>query len=324
MTTIKSLTQDEVGILLTSAVHAPSMHNTQPWRFEIAGPVVDVLLDEERTLPAADAAGRLTRIGLGAAAFNVRVAAAMLGHESTVALEPDPARPDLVARIFLAERQAPAPGLGRLYGELSRRRTYRGPMLAQVVSPKVLGHLTEAARAETAELHWFDENQRAQLSRILREADELDLHDEDRLHEQARWIGGDRSGDGIPDSALGPLPARPAVFRDLSAGFDSPHRSQAVFEENPVVAVLSTSSEDDNAWLLAGMALQRVLLTATSYDLAASFLNQATEYPALRRQVQQLIGHPHWPQMIIRFGYPAEEGGNTARRPWQDSLNEWR
>jgi hypothetical protein len=34
----KALTDDEVGILLAAAVLAPSMDNTQPWQFEVAGP----------------------------------------------------------------------------------------------------------------------------------------------------------------------------------------------------------------------------------------------------------------------------------------------
>ncbi|HEY4569389.1 MAG TPA: hypothetical protein VIH10_07980, partial [Kribbella sp.] len=105
------LTDDEVDILLTAATHAPSMHNTQPWRFEVHGPVIDVLVDEERTLPVADPSARAARIGIGAAAFNVRVAAAMLGHESRLATDPDPARPEVVARLFLADRKAPVPQL---------------------------------------------------------------------------------------------------------------------------------------------------------------------------------------------------------------------
>ena len=61
MDTTKALTDDEVGILLAAAVHAPSMNNIQPWRFEVAGPVIDVRLDENLILLAADPAnGRMT------------------------------------------------------------------------------------------------------------------------------------------------------------------------------------------------------------------------------------------------------------------------
>ena len=323
MNSTTKLSADEVGILLSSATQAPSMHNTQPWRFEVEGSVVDVLLDEERELPAEDASGRLVRIGLGAAAFNIRVAAGMLGHEATFALRPDPARPELVARIFLADRQVPIPEFSRLYGELRRRHTYRGPMLAHEVSPRVLDLLDGAVHAERAGLHRLESGQLSALGDILRAADDLDLHAEDRLHERLHWIGGDRTGDGIPENSLGPLPARSGVVRDLSAGFDDPHRSQAVFEQRPLVVVLSTADEDERAWLRAGQALQRMLLVATSYDLAASFLNQPLEYADLRPKIRDLIGGRAWPQMIIRLGYPAHDSGRTPRREWHDSLDRW-
>jgi nitroreductase len=317
------LTDDEVGILLTAAVHAPSIHNTQPWRFEVHGPVIDVLLDEERVLAAADPAGRAARIGIGAAAFNLRVTAAMLGHESRVAANPDPQYPEVAARIFLAPRETPVPGLSSLYGEIRRRHTYRGPLLDHAVSSKVLRRLDEAAKAERAQLHWLGQSELTQLGSIVRRTDADDLHDEDRLHERQRWIGGDRSGDGIQESALGPLSARPGFVRDLSAGFDSIHRSQAVYETQPLIAVLSTRNEDTAAWVRAGQALQRVLLVATSYDLTASFLNQVLERTAPRFQVRDLIGDCFWPQMVIRIGYPAQSNGGTSRRNWRDSFDQW-
>ena len=317
------LTDDEVGILLTAAVHAPSIHNTQPWRFEIQGPVIDVLLDEERTLPVEDPAGRAARIGIGAAAFNIRVAAAMLGHESRVAANPDPARPEVAARIFLAGSKAPVPGLSNLYGELSRRHTYRGPLLDQTVPPKVLQQLDAAARTEGARLHWLGPAEVSELDELLRRTDAEDLHDEDRLHERLRWIGGDRPDDGIQENALGPLPARSAFVRDLAAGFDSPHRSQAVYETQPAIAVLSTPGEDTRAWVTAGLALERVLLVATSYDLVASFLDQVLERVKPRFQVRDLIGDHSWPQMVIRIGDPAHSNAHTARRDWRDSFDQW-
>ncbi|TCO20310.1 nitroreductase family protein [Kribbella steppae] len=324
MSTTSFVTEDEVGIMLAAAGQAPSMHNTQPWRFEINGSVIDVLLDTDRALPAADLSNRFVRVGLGAAAFNLRVAAAMLGHETTLAIDPDPAVPDVVVRIFLADRRVPVAGLASLYGEVSRRFTYRGPMVDRPMSPRLMQLLIEAATSEHAELRWLDDEQRAGLGPIVRSADDRDVHEEDRLHERLRWIGGDRTAEGVPDSVLGPLPARAGAVRDLSAGVDIPHREHAAFEPTPVIAVLATADDDERAWVRAGMALQRVWLTATSYELAASFLNQALEYPALRDQVRTLIGRDAWPQLIIRLGYPTEGSGLTPRRPWNETLDAWR
>jgi nitroreductase len=319
---IAELTEDEIGILLTAAVHAPSMHNTQPWRFEVHGPVVDVLLDEERGLPFEDVSGRGAHLGVGAAVFNIRVAAAMLGHRTRFATSPDPARPEIKARVYLDGRGTPVPDLSCLYGEVAQRHTYRGPLLDHPVHPGVRRELCEAARAEGAELHWLEPPAVSGLEVLLRQADAEDHYDEDRRQEREAWIGGDRSGDGVPERALGPQPVRPSFVRDLSAGFDSTRRSQAVYETTPAIAVLSTDDEDTDAWTRAGEALQRVLLVATSYDLRASFLDQLLERPAPRAQVRELIGG-RWPQMVLRIGYPAQSNGHTGRRNWRESFDRW-
>nr|WP_272954988.1 nitroreductase family protein [Kribbella shirazensis] len=265
----------------------------------------------------------MTCVGLGAAAFNLRVAAALLGHETTLAFEPDPAVPAVAVRVFLAERRVPVPGLSSLYSEVGRRHTYRGPMLDTPVPPEARQRLTAAAQAEGAQLHWLDGHQRTELSRILGIANERDVHDEDRLHERMHWIGGERDGDGVPDTALGPRAEAPAAVRDLGAGFDRADRGSAVFERKPAIAVLTTVAEDSHAWIRAGLALQHVLLTASSYDLGTSFLNQALEYADLRDEVRQLTGHTTWPQLIIRCGYPAHSSDHAPRRPWQATLGEW-
>jgi hypothetical protein len=289
----------------------------------VHGPVIDVLLDEERVLPVEDPSGRAAHIGIGAAAFNVCVAAAMLGRESRLAVDPDPARPEVTARIFLTERSTPVPGLSRLYGEVSRRHTYRGPLLEHRIPLKVQRLLNEAAHAEGAKLRWLDRADRSELGTLLRQTDTVELRDEDRLHERHLWVGSDRSGDGIPENALGPAAVRPAMVRDLFAGFDSPQRDRTIFETDPSIVVLSTRDEDATAWVRAGAALQRVLLVATSYDLAASFLDQLLEHPAPRFQVRELIGGQDWPHMVIRIGYPTQSFPHPSRRDWRDSFDQW-
>ncbi|QNE16975.1 nitroreductase [Kribbella qitaiheensis] len=318
------LSQDEIGLLISSAGTAPSMHNTQPWRFEINGPVVDVILDEARGLPAADRSGRLILIGLGAATFNLRVAAASLGYETTFATEPDPDRPDIVTRVFLGSRRSPTPSLAALYGELRRRHTYRGPMMDLDVPLRVRDRMAAAARSEGGDLRWLDAAGRRQLGGILRVADDLDLHDEDRLTERQQWVGGERDVEGVPADALGPLPIGPATVRDLSAGFERPGRGVAAFEQQPLIGILTTPGDRPSEWLRAGMALQHALLAATSYDLAVSFLNQAVEYIHLRSRVQELVGQGARPQVILRVGYPARASAGTPRRSWDRTVIQGR
>lgn len=327
MTTMKAngplLDRDQVGLLIRAAGTAPSMHNTQPWRFEINGPVIDVILDVDRSLPAEDQSGRLILIGLGAATFNLRVAAATLGFETTFATEPDPDRPDIVTRVFLGSRQTPAPPLASLYGELGRRHTYRGPMTSVTVPALVRELVIAAARCEGADLSWLSHAGSQRLESILKLADDLELHDEDRLIEREQWVGGEKVADGVPLEALGPLPTSAAMVRDLSAGFEQPDRGAAAFEHQPLIGILTTLGDRPSEWLRAGMALQHALLTATSCDLAASFLNQALEYTQLRSQVQELVGGDVRPQMVLRLGFPAEEGTGTPRRSWPQTVTEW-
>jgi hypothetical protein len=83
--------------------------------------------------------------------------------------------------------------------------------------------------------------------------------------------------------------------------------------------VLSTAADGPADWVVAGVALEHALLTATYYDVSASFVNQPVEHPETRRYVRELGATGH-PQLIARFGYPAESGGRRApRRPWQET-----
>jgi hypothetical protein len=85
---------------------------------------------------------------------------------------------------------------------------------------------------------------------------------------------------------------------------------------------MGTESDDRYAWLLAGRALGRVLLHATTAGLAASPLTQALDWPATRQQLRSrlhLVGHP---QMMLRLGYPpaGQPPVTSGRRPVADVL----
>lgn len=314
------LTPDQLEVLLGAAGAAPSMHNTQPWRFDVDGSVINVHLDDSRTLPAEDPEGRAARIGIGAAVFNLRVAAAHLGLDSWFGLAPYEGEPDLMARVVFAPSTAAVPPLGLLYREIPRRHTDRAPARPVDIASPVRAELQRAAFAEGADLTFVPAERLDRVLWLEVDADLRGVVDSARITERRHWIGGHRTADGVPAAALGPRSiAYPAVVRDLSATPAERSRPAARFEANPVLAVLSTEGDHASDQLTAGMALQRVLLVATRHGLSASFLNQSLEYDDLRRHVQELTGKPGHAHMLMRL-LPSVAHEPTPRRPVADTL----
>ena len=67
------------------------------------------------------------------------------------------------------------------------------------------------------------------------------------------------------------------------------------------------------AWMRAGLALQRVLLTATVHEVSSGLLTSPLEVPALRDILVDsatIRGHA---QVLLRFGY-GPEPAPTPRR----------
>jgi hypothetical protein len=99
----------------------------------------------------------------------------------------------------------------------------------------------------------------------------------------------------------------------LAAGY-------AWFEENPRLAVLSTAGGMPADWIRAGQSLQRVLLTATARQVAATPLTQPLE-TADAWLVRDMRERSEQPQMILRLGYGLPVPG-TPRRPVADVLDQ--
>jgi hypothetical protein len=308
------LPEQHVNALLEAAVAAPSMHNTQPWRFEITGHIIDIYLDGSRTLPAEDPTGRAMRIAAGAATFNLRCAAAALGYGAWFGLAPYSEEPDLLARVVVEPTSAPDEALRALADEIPRRHTDRRPSDPTPLPEEVRIALIHAAYAEGAELTWLGEPEIRAVLDMVRDSDLREIGDWHRRAERAHWVGGERITAGIPSSALGPRSSSyPAVVRDMATRPLDRMRQQTSFEAHPDFAVLSTDYDEPADQVAAGAALERVLLTATRVGVSASFLNQPLEFDDLRHKVQGLTQRPGHSHMIIRFAH-SRPGTGTARR----------
>ncbi|MCW2639076.1 MAG: hypothetical protein JWP76_1382 [Dactylosporangium sp.] len=172
------LAPTDFDAVLEAATPAPSILDSQPWRFRLGPTEIDLLVDADRRLPAAGASGRASpdwassdwassdwassrwassgwasRLACGAALFNLRVALAVRDRAVMVRLQPDRTRPELLARLTPDAPRPPTPTEVRLYRAIPRQHSDRTSFLDRPVPVEVRAELLAAARAEHA---WLD------------------------------------------------------------------------------------------------------------------------------------------------------------------------
>ncbi|MFC4907030.1 hypothetical protein [Actinomadura gamaensis] len=212
---------------IEAAIWAPSVHNTQPWRFGVEDGLIALRADADRRITVADPDGREMLISCGAALYTLRVALRHLGHEPDVRLLPDPDRPHLLALVRIgpptepkdARSETDAAGAetagareeaeagsyetdggfyetdgesghdrDRMYEEIFRRRTHRGAFHPDPVAAPVLAALRWDAEAEGARIVLAAESHvKAALAGLTQAADHLERRTPAYLREIARW-----------------------------------------------------------------------------------------------------------------------------------------
>ena len=321
--------------VVAAATRAPSIHNTQPWRFVATPDRLDVFLDRERALPVLDPTGRQQVISCGSAVEFAVVALSAAGYDGDVDLLTDDGDPDHLATISVTGRREPTAEDAALAEAVGRRHTVRAAFQPRAVPTELVDRLQEEGRAYGT---WVkpitrSEEEVATVFLISR-AEEMEQGDPAYRAELEHWLRTDPAAeDGVPVEAVpsGDPHARPSnwLIRDFVVGQRDQHDFLEPGDpdapppevERPTVVLLGTDGDDRYAWLQSGRALGRLLLVATAAGLAASPLTQALDWPATRARMQarlSLVGHP---QMLLRMGYPPETtGAVSGRRPVGDVL----
>jgi hypothetical protein len=318
-------TPEEIAaFVVAAAVWAPSVHNTQPWWFRARGQQISLYADASRQLLVADPGGREMMISCGAALFTARLALRSLGYIPDTRVLPDPAQPSLVARVSWQRRAAPTEYEQQLFRWVRQRRTHRGGFAPLPLAPELLAALQAGAGRDGAVLRIVaGEGSRAALAAVAETAERAMRLDGAHVQELARWVsppGSDRA-DGVPATAYPARPERtdpPFPGRDFAHGrgwglpsfsFGIPSRSAGV------VCLLTTTGDRPADWVIAGQALQRVLLTSATCGVAAALHSQPLELPWLRGYICTHWCDGTYPQLLLRLGTVVQAAASVRRPP---------
>lgn len=310
--------------VLTLATLAPSVHNSQPWRWRVCPDGLDLFADPSRHLPHADPDRRDLLLSCGAALHHCTVALAAMGWRGTVQRLPDPNDLGHLARITV-ERQSPGDVDVMLAAAISRRRTDRRTFSAWPVPWGDVALM--GARAARSGVMLRQIEMIPQLSGVVAEAMSRHADDENYQRELSAWSGRRGSVAGVParntpdPASQAAIPARVFAGPALTQPTDA-----SPADDNGVVVALGTENDDNLARLRAGEATSLVLLSATAMGLATCPVTEPLEIPETREAVRaDVFGSTGYPQMLLRVGWApvnAEPLPATPRRPLRE-VADW-
>ncbi|MFC5175477.1 Acg family FMN-binding oxidoreductase [Nocardioides taihuensis] len=305
------------------ACRAPSVHNTQPWRWRIDGARLELHVDRSRQLTVADPDGRDLLISCGAALHHAAVAAAGLGVPAHVVRFPDASDPDHLATLTLAPGSRTPRALAELHA-LEQRRTDRRRFTSWPIPDERLAKL--AASVEHHDVHVLpltDVSVRFRVELLISRAMTLQDGDEALGEEQRRWIDHSRS-DGVPSDRVPDVDVYPSHRRSRFSPPPSQDSRHQLVESTDGLLAICTEKDDRTGWLEAGEALSGLWLHATTDGLSVVPLSQVIEVAETRVALRhEVFGALVAPQILLRIGWQEiarSELEPTPRRPVEDVL----
>lgn len=301
------------------ANRAPSVHNTQPWRWLIGEESVHLMADRSRQVPATDPGGRDLLLSCGAALHHLRVALAALGWRAVVHRVPNAADPDHLAAVEIRPH-APTDTDIALAGAVSRRRTDRRRFTSWDVPTDHLDLLTRrAARTGALLVPVTAPEDRWRLTRAIATAARQQAENPEYRAEVSAWTGrGRTASDGVL-SASSPGTGRrhdDTAMRVFPGGLLSDAPTGRGEHDGGQLLVVATLDDDPVSVLRAGEATSVALLTATDLGLATCPLSQPLEVASTRDFIrEQVLDGAAYPHLVVRTGWAPTSAPPLPRSP---------
>jgi nitroreductase len=286
-----------------AAGYAPSIHNTQPWRWRLAASTLELYLVRGRILPVTDPDGRLATLSCGVALHHARAALAAQGwHATTTRMLPG-TDPELLARLHVDGRAPVDPASVLELRTIPFRHTDRRAVTGTPVDPADLAAIAMAVRAHGTQLHTLRPGQLLELAAAAGHAQRGDA-DPAWQAELTYW-----TELGRPDAAV-PARATPAMGRD--AGHNGQLPISAAQDRAATFVMLYGSSDEPSSWLGAGEGLSAGWLTATQRGVSVLPHSAPIEVAAVRQAMRAMIAGIGFPFLVLRLGTTGHAGPALA------------
>ncbi|CAM3965613.1 Acg family FMN-binding oxidoreductase [Smaragdicoccus niigatensis] len=306
--------------IITKAValasRAPSLHNSQPWRWRFDRDGLKLYADPERLISATDSAGRELILSCGGALHHLRAAMASMGYRSFVERFPNPNDPRFLARVEFVRSGYVTDAERDRIEAIKLRRSDRSPFAPPAgwsTFETVLRHTLGNSVLMTV----MPANVRADLERASSLAGSMRRYDSKYHSELHWWTGHVHDREGVPPQMLpsAETSAKVPIGRAFPVLDDAQPADPESGADGAVIVALSTDTDNLPDILRCGEAMSVVLLEATMAGYATCTVTHVVELSSSRFIVQKLVGGNVLPQVLIRIGAPPAGGLQPSLTP---------
>jgi nitroreductase len=287
-----------------ASLRAPSVFNTQPWKWHIGDEAMELWAEPDRHLQTTDPDRRLLLLSCGGALHHGRIALAAEGWAATVDRLPDEEHPDLLARLHLSGPVPPDQHARVLTDAISKRRTDRRAFGDRRVSGDTLTALRRVVEAEGAYVHVVPNDQVPMLGISSEHAADIETSDPAYRTELTQWTNRPAwTGDGVPPAtAVEPALRRVPVRNFAPQGADVLPVGEG-HDQGAEYVIIYGMGDRPVDLLRGGEALSALLLTATADGLSTAPLSEAVETAWPRYLLRELLSGVGEPYVVVRLGY---------------------
>jgi hypothetical protein len=298
---------------------APSVHNTQPWRFIVQDDTISLAVARERLLGAGDPTSRESWLSFGICLEAILQAAKGLGMGATITELQGAALSDVIATVKITP--AASNTQPEILKALKDRHTHRERM-DPVAIPESLIKNCQQAVADLEGVGVFFMQDKASIDRVADftfKAMSLALSNPDFRKElydfvHYNWspartgMHGYTQGEGALGSWFGKLSIKFGIGLQAKARHD-----QQRIQDASALVFIGTSGDVPSFWLRAGQAYLRVALEITKAGLAQGTLAAPIEAASFHEDIEKILGTSMRLQTMLRVGKAAHSVRSSPR-----------
>jgi len=313
--------EEQIIFFTRFGILAPSIHNTQPWKFVIKNQTLKIRPDWNYHLRASDHSGKNLYISIGKCTKNIEVVAEYFGYKTDTTIETENENSYVVKMIFLKSHRV-GKNLSSLAPYIMKRFSNKLFYLSKSVSKEAILELKRQTMSG-ATLILIDDKEKIQNIAHLTGKASRNVATKEFTTELSQWVRGNHTKkyDGMPGFVEGFTSIKSLTGKYILRFFPKKIliklaiKNEIVLKTSPLIGIITTSATDNKSAINIGRFYEQLALTATKFNINCTPMHAVIEdETSLKELVKLLKLKKERPVFLFRMGYSNNSSYHTPRR----------